>query len=94
MADDTADMAAAVTSAARIFMPLGELVDTEKELARLEKEKKAVEKDLAFLNGKLNNEGFLAKAPAQQIENERAKLAKAQEKMAKIEESIAALKKL
>ncbi|MBQ9881191.1 MAG: class I tRNA ligase family protein, partial [Synergistes sp.] len=91
-AADTSSMAAAVTSAARIFMPLGELVDTEKELARLEKEKKAVEKDLNFLNGKLNNQGFLSKAPAQQIENERAKLAKAEEKMKKIEESIAALR--
>ena len=89
---DTASMANAVTSAARIFMPLGELVDTDKELERLEKEKKSVEKDLAFLNGKLNNQGFLSKAPAQQIENERAKLAKAQEKMAKIEESIRALR--
>ena len=63
-------------------------------LASYVSQKKAVEKDLNFLNGKLNNQGFLSKAPAQQIENERAKLAKAQEKMAKIEESIAALKKL
>ena len=86
-------MAAAVTSAARIFMPLGELVDTAKELERLEKEKKAVQKDLDFLNGKLNNPGFLSKAPAQQIENERAKLKKAEEKMQKIEQSIAALRK-
>ncbi len=91
---DSANMAAAVTSAARIFMPLGELVDAEKELARLEKDKKAAEKDISFLEGKLNNQGFLSKAPAAQIENERAKLAKAQEKMAKIEESINALKAL
>ena len=62
------------------------------ELARLEKEKKAAEKDIQFLSGKLNNQGFLSKAPAQQIENERAKLAKAEEKMKKINESIAALK--
>lgn len=82
----------AVTSAARVFMPFGELVDTEKELLRLEKERKAVQKDIDFLSGKLNNEGFLSKAPAQQIENERAKLAKAEEKMRRISESIAALR--
>ena len=91
---DAADsMVTVVTASARVFMPMGELVDTEKELARLEKEKKAAEKDIAFLSGKLSNQGFLSKAPAQQIENERAKLAKAEEKMAKINESIAALKK-
>jgi len=84
-------MATVVTDAARIFMPMGELVDKEKELARLEKEKKAAQKDIDFLSGKLNNQGFLAKAPAAQIENERAKLAKAEEKMAKINESIASL---
>ena len=88
----TADgMATVVTDSARIFMPMGELVDKEKELARLEKEKKAAQKDIDFLSGKLNNQGFLAKAPAAQIENERAKLAKAEEKMAKINESIKSL---
>ena len=88
----TEGMITVVTAAARVFMPMGELVDTEKELARLEKEKKTVQKDIDFLSGKLNNQGFLSKAPAQQIENERAKLAKAEEKMAKIIESINALK--
>ena len=85
-------MVTVVTAAARVFMPLGELVDTEKELQRLEKEKKAAQKDIDFLSAKLNNQGFLSKAPAQQIENERVKLAKAEEKMKKINESIAALK--
>lgn len=84
-------MATVVTDSARIFMPMGELVDKEKELARLEKEKKAAQKDIDFLSGKLNNQGFLSKAPAAQIENERAKLAKAEEKMAKINESIKSL---
>lgn len=84
-------MVTVVTDAARIFMPMGELVDKEKELARLEKEKKAAQKDIDFLSGKLNNQGFLSKAPAAQIENERAKLARAEEKMAKINESIKSL---
>ena len=85
------DSVTVVTDAARIFIPLSDIVDVEKEMARLTKEKKAVQKDLDFLNGKLNNQGFLAKAPEKLIEAEKAKLAKAQEKMAKIEQSIAAL---
>ena len=91
-ADGTEDMVTIVTANARIFMPMGELVDKEKELARLEKERKAAQKDIDFLSGKLNNPGFLAKAPAQQIENERAKLVKAEEKMAKIMLSIEKMK--
>jgi len=82
----------AVTDSARIFIPMEELVDKEKELARLNKEKAAVQKDIDFSSNKLNNQGFLAKAPEKQIEAEKAKLAKAQEKMAKIEQSIAALR--
>ncbi|MGN0622560.1 MAG: valine--tRNA ligase [Oscillospiraceae bacterium] len=90
---DIPDSVTVVTDAARIFIPLSDIVDTEKELARLNKEKKAVQKDLDFLGGKLSNQGFLAKAPEKLIEAEKAKLAKAQEKMAKIEQSIAALTK-
>ncbi len=86
------DMVTIVTANARIFMPMGELVDKEKELARLEKERKAAQKDIDFLSGKLSNQGFLSKAPAQQIENERVKLAKAQEKMEKIMLSIEKMK--
>jgi len=91
-AENTDGMMTVVTDSARVFIPLGELVDKEKELVRLEKEKKAAQKDIDFLSGKLNNQGFLSKAPAQQIENERAKLAKAEEKMRKILESIEGLK--
>ncbi len=90
---DMPDAVTVVTDSARIFIPLDDLVDREKEIARLEKEKKSVQKDIDFSSNKLNNQGFIAKAPAAQIENEKAKLAKAQEKMAKIEQSIAALKK-
>ncbi len=89
---DVKDAVTAVTDAARIFIPLSDIVDTEKERARLDKEKKKVQKDIDFLSGKLNNLGFLAKAPEQLIAAQKEKLAKAQEKMAKIEESLAALK--
>ncbi len=86
-----ADAVACVTDSARLFIPLSEIIDKEKELARLTKEKTAVEKDITIISGKLNNPGFLAKAPAQLVENEKAKLAKAKEKLAKIEQSIATL---
>lgn len=89
---DVKDAVTAVTDAARIFIPLSDIVDTEKERARLDKEKKKVQKDIDFLSGKLNNQGFLAKAPEQLIAAQKEKLAKAQEKMAKIEESLVALK--
>ena len=86
-----ADAVACVTDSARLFIPLSEIIDKDKELARLTKEKTAVEKDITIISGKLNNPGFLAKAPAQLVENEKAKLAKAKEKLAKIEQSIATL---
>ncbi|MGN0642175.1 MAG: valine--tRNA ligase [Huintestinicola sp.] len=88
---DISDAVTVVTHSARIFIPLSDLVDKEKELARLNKEKAAVQKDIDFSNNKLNNPGFMAKAPEKQIEAEKAKLAKALEKMAKIEQSIASL---
>ncbi len=85
---DLSDALTVVTDSARIFIPLDEIVDKEKELDRLKKEKKAVQKDIDFLSGKLSNEGFLAKAPAQLIEKEKAKLEVAKQKMEKILESI------
>jgi valyl-tRNA synthetase len=90
---DIPDSVTAVTHSARIFIPLDDLVDKEKELARLAKEKAAVQKDIDFSQGKLNNPGFMAKAPEKQVEAEKAKLAKALDKMAKIEQSIAAFSK-
>ncbi len=59
-----------------IYVPLGDLVDVEQELARLKGELAKVEKDIAFAQGRLNNPGFAAKAPAQLVEAEKAKLAK------------------
>ncbi len=85
---DLSDALTVVTDSARIFIPLDEIVDKQKELDRLNKEKKAVQKDIDFLSGKLSNEGFLAKAPAQLVEKEKAKLEVARQKMEKILESI------
>ena len=64
------------------------LVDKEKELARLEKELTKAEKEIAMLQGKLANEKFVSKAPANIIEAERTKLAKAEERKAIILETM------
>lgn len=77
-----------VTDSARIFMPSDELVDKEKELARLNKEKAACEKDLQIISSKLNNQGFMSKARPEVIESERVKLQNAQDKLEKIEQSL------
>ena len=82
-----------VTDDAIILLPMDELVDREKELARLNKEMAACQKDLDIINSKLGNEGFVAKAPEKVILAEREKLAKATERMAKIKESLAAFEK-
>ena len=85
---DMTDAVTVVTDSARVFIPMNELIDRDKEIARLEKEKTAVQKDIDFLSKKLNNQGFLAKAPEKLVEAEKAKLAKAEEKMTKILQSI------
>jgi valyl-tRNA synthetase len=86
------DCVVIVTAHARAFLPLGELIDKEKELARLEKELEKAQKDVEFIGKKLENQGFITKAPPAQVENERNKLAAAQEKLAGIEKSLAALR--
>ena len=88
---DPADCVTVVTADARLFIPLSEIIDKEKELARLNKEKTGVLKDIEIISKKLDNPGFMAKAPAQLVETERAKLERAKEKLAKIEQSLAAL---
>ena len=76
---------------ARAFIPTGDLVDKEKETARLNKELAAVEKDIKIISGKLNNQGFMAKAPQAVVEQEKSKLENALGKKEKILESLEAL---
>ena len=85
---DTKGVAQVVTHAARAFIPMMELIDREKEQARLAKEKAQCEKEIASMAAKLSNEGFVNKAPAHIVEDMRQKHAAAAEKLAKIEESI------
>ena len=81
-----------VTSDAKIYIPMDELVDKEAELARLNKELAQVKKFLAQSEGKLNNQGFVSKAPAAVVEGVKQQAAKEREKIAMIEAAIAALK--
>jgi len=82
----------AVTEAATIYIPLGDLVDFDKEIARLQKEIDNLQKEIARANGKLNNQGFVAKAPAALVEQEKAKLALNQQKLEQVEKRLAELK--
>ena len=81
-----------VTADAKIYIPMGDLVDFEAERKRLLKERETAEKKLAQINGKLNNPGFLAKAPANVIETQKADAEKLTEKIKMIDESLAALR--
>jgi len=87
------DMVSAVTSDAVMYMPMNELVDIEKELARLGKEIEKAEKNISGLRGKLNNENFVARAPEQVVKAEREKLEKAESLLQQLKESEARLKK-
>lgn len=92
MPENADSMVSVVTKGATAYMPMGELIDFEKERERLNKEKAKVQKDLDFVNKKLNNPSFVAKAPAAVVEQEREKVAKLEELMAKLDASLAALK--
>jgi valyl-tRNA synthetase len=80
-----------VTPSATAYLPLSDLVDFEKERARLTAEIDKVGKEVQRLEAKLSNQGFVAKAPAAVVEGERAKLASAQEKLAATKAALAKL---
>ena len=82
----------AVTAAAELFIPLGDLVDFAKEIARLQKEFDNLQKEITRTEGKLNNQGFISKAPAALVEQEREKLAANQAKAAALDSRIAELR--
>ncbi len=88
---DLPNAVSVVTDSARIYIPMGDLVDFEAERARLNKEKDAALKDVEFIMNKLNNPSFVAKAPEKVVEGQRQALAKLNEKIALIDESLAKL---
>ena len=85
---------AAVVSGVEIYMPLKGLIDVDKETARLNKELLTLDKELARVSGKLSNEGFVAKAPPDVIEKEKAKQQEFEEKVKAINERLSYLASL
>ena len=81
-----------ITDSATIYLPLSDLVDTEKERARLEGERKKLIDEIDRVNKKLANESFVAKAPAAVVDAEKAKLEKYTENLKGVEAALAKLK--
>ncbi|MDD6146889.1 MAG: valine--tRNA ligase [Oscillospiraceae bacterium] len=81
-----------VTADAKIYIPMGDLVDFEAEKKRLNKEKEAANKKLAQIEGKLSNPGFLSKAPQNVIDGQKVEAEKLREKIRMIDESLAQCK--
>ncbi len=78
-----------VADSARLYIPMGELVDLEAEKTRLHKELENTQKQLAGVQAKLNNEQFVSKAPAPIVQNQRDTAAKLEEKIQMLEQSLA-----
>lgn len=85
---------AAVVTGIEVYLPLAGLIDIEKETQRLSKELAAMEKDLQRAGGKLNNAGFLAKAPEDVIAKERAKYEELSGKIEAVKKRMAYLAEL
>ena len=81
-----------ITDSASIFLPLSDIIDTEKEIARLEGEQKKLLSEIERLEKKLSNEGFVAKAPAAVVEGEKAKLAKYKENLEGVVSALAKMR--
>lgn len=87
------DSASAVVHNCEIFMPLAELIDFDKEIERLEKERKKLQSELDRSHKKLTNERFMAKAPESVVNEEKEKLVKYEDMMKKVVERLESLKK-
>jgi len=87
------DAVSTVIPGAVIYIPFAELVDIDKEIERLNKEKDKLHKEIARCNGMLNNEKFTSKAPQAKIDEEKAKLEKYSDMLAQVEERLKTLSK-
>jgi valyl-tRNA synthetase len=85
------DAVSAVIPEATIYMPFSDLVDVDKEIERLTKEKKRLEGELKRSHAMLTNEQFLSKAPAEKVAEEKEKLARYEDMMKKVDEELAHL---
>ncbi|MCI6528341.1 MAG: valine--tRNA ligase [Clostridiales bacterium] len=81
------NMVCVVTNDAKLYIPLEELIDFEKEMARLEKEKANCLKQIAMFEGKLSNEAFVSRAPEKVVAEQREKLERNRALLAQLEES-------
>lgn len=82
------DAVSIVNDGGEIFIPLAELVDFEKEIERLSKEKGNIEKEIKRVNGKLSNQGFLSKAPQSLVDEEKSKKEKFEEMLKSVEDRL------
>ncbi|HHD64804.1 MAG TPA: valine--tRNA ligase, partial [Desulfobulbaceae bacterium] len=88
------DAGHAMAGDVELVVPLAGLIDVKAELEKLARERKKLDKELARVSGKLQNEKFLANAPEAVVEKEREKEEELQAKLAKNDESVARLNKL
>jgi valyl-tRNA synthetase len=86
------EVVSVVISGGEIFIPMEDLVDREKEIERLTKEKEKLEKEVERVVKKLSNEGFVAKAPEKVIIEEKEKQRKYQEMLDKVNERLNSMK--
>ena len=87
-------MVTITTADAKLYIPMGQLVDVAKELDRIGKELEKNKKFLASLEAKLTNEKFVGRAPEAVVNAEREKAAKTRDLIASLEQSFAAMQKL
>lgn len=87
-------MVTCTTADAKLYIPMGQLVDVAKELERIGKELEKARKNLASLEGKLSNANFVSRAPEAVVNAEREKAQKARDLIAQLEQSEQAMKKL
>ena len=88
------DAISAVCTIAEAYIPLGSLIDIDKEIERVNRELEHMQSEIKRYEGKLNNPGFVGKAPANVVEAERKKLEDAQAVVAKLNERLDQLKNI
>ena len=92
--ENLSGMVTCATADAKLYIPMGQLVDVAKEVERITKELDKAKKNLASLEGKLSNESFVSRAPEAVVAAERAKAQKARDLIASLEESQKAMQAL